>query len=286
MKDISLEEMQKMEFDILCFIKEKCDKNHLIYYLAYGTLIGAVRHKGFIPWDDDLDIFMPREDYDKFVEICRTEETGHYKLISYEIDKNFTAPLPKVVDDRTLLIQHYNFIEKVPLGVYVDIFILDGVGNNYQDAVNNYEKSFKNYRAWRKADLPMFSKGNSKLHDILRFVRNIKYKVHGIQYYLQKLSLYNSKMSFYDNRYVASLESGTTEARKEIYLYSDLGDGILWEFNGEKFRIPTNYDKVLRQYYGDYMQLPPEDQRVSNHSYTLTWKDDNENSNACIWHTP
>ena len=125
-KDISvnLEQMQKIEFDILKYIKDVCDRNGVIYYLAYGTLIGAVRHSGFIPWDDDIDIHMAREEYFRFVEILKMNPHPYYKLVSRDTDKAFTAPLPKVIDTRINLIQDYGFIEKVTLGPYVDIFIL------------------------------------------------------------------------------------------------------------------------------------------------------------------
>lgn len=131
MDEFTIQDVQKLEFDILKYIKKVCDENKINYYLAYGTLIGAVRHHGFIPWDDDIDIMMPREDFIKFVESTNKDKHDYFKVVCRENNTNFTAPLPKVIDSRTKLTQHYGFIEKVDLGVYVDIFILDGAGGGH-----------------------------------------------------------------------------------------------------------------------------------------------------------
>ena len=131
MREITVDENKALVLDVLSFIHTKCTENNIHYYLAYGTLLGAVRHGGFIPWDDDVDIFMPYTDYLKFVELMRKDRESRYKLVSYEMDKNFTSPLPKMIDSKTLLVQNYAFIEKVEIGTYVDIFILNGAGNEY-----------------------------------------------------------------------------------------------------------------------------------------------------------
>ena len=115
-KEFTIEKVQELEFGILKYIKELCEKYSIRYYLAYGTLIGAVRHKGFIPWDDDIDIMMPRNDYKRLLSILEKDSHPYYKLISYETNDLFQVPLPKIVDTRTVLIQDSDIIEPVPLG--------------------------------------------------------------------------------------------------------------------------------------------------------------------------
>lgn len=272
-KNITLVEMQAIELNILKFLKETCDKNHIIYYLAYGTLIGAVRHQGFIPWDDDIDVMMPREDYEKLVAIMSLNEHPYYKLISMDTFPEFTAPLPKIIDARTSLVQNYDYVERVPLGIYVDIFILDGVGGDLETARKFYQDAFSLYQKWRKADLKMFPTNHSKMYGLLRWIKNSPYKIKGIPYYLKKMKIHNSRYTFSESKYVSTLETGTDVPEKCIWEKERFGCGKNLEFNGEFFRVPNDYDIVLRSEYGDYMKLPPKEKRASNHIYTLEWKD-------------
>ena len=122
MKEISFEESKKLELDILLAVADFCNKNNLTYFLAYGTLIGAIRHKGFIPWDDDIDIQMPREDYNKFIETFSHER---YKTIApgTPLSKHSFV---KVIDTETVKIEAHKKYKKGFLGVDIDIFPLDG----------------------------------------------------------------------------------------------------------------------------------------------------------------
>lgn len=261
-EELSIREMQEIEFNILKFLKEICDANGLNYYLAYGTLIGTVRSNNFIPWDDDIDIQMPREDYLKLVKIFENDPHPYYKLVSAETDKEFTAPLPKIIDSRIIIDQDYGFIEKVPLGPYVDIFILDGAGDNYKDAINKYSCAYKLYKAWFYADLKL-----SGLN--LTSLKSLFFKLFGIKFWLNKLDKFSSNLSFYSAQYVSVLCAGTKNPKRNVWEYNDFGKGIEKEFHGIKFRIPNNYDYILRSEYGEYMKLPEKEKRVSHHKYKV-----------------
>lgn len=271
-REIKLKEMQDIEFGILYFLKQICDKFELRYYLAYGTLLGAVRHQGFIPWDDDVDVIMPRKDYYRLVNIMKEQETGYYKLVSFDTHPEFTAPLPKIIDTRTELIQHYDFIEKVPLGVYIDIFVMDGVADDYQEALQNYKNAYKRFIKWVRADSLLFPANRTKLYGLLRWVRNFPYKVHGMRHYMRKQRENNGQCSFYGSRYVACLDFMLGSPEQSVYEQTWFGNGTNLMFNGVEFRVPTDYGKVLHNYYGEYMTLPPEEERVTHHNYTVTWK--------------
>lgn len=270
-EEITLKESQQLVFEILKFYKQICDENNLTYYIAYGTLIGAVRHHGFIPWDDDIDVLMPRKDYNKLVEIMSNID-GRYKLVSYENNNKFTAPLPKIIDTKTELVQKYDFYERVPLGVYIDIFILDNAGNDFQEASSFYQNVYSIYRKWLKSDLKLFLNNKSKFRSILGFVKRLPYKIHGISYYLRRYTEYSSSYIDVNTKYVAATNAGTPEAERNVFLASDFGEGIDILFEDVCFRAPNNYQKLLEVEYGDYMKLPPKEKQVSHHMYELHWK--------------
>ena len=140
-EELSENKCKELELGVLKFIRDVSEKNGLRYYLTYGTLLGAVRHKGFIPWDDDIDIFMPYEDYLRFIQIENEKPDSRYRLVCRETNNKYTSALAKVIDTKTVLYQNYGFIENVELGLYVDIFVLNGVGDNYETAFKNTAKS-------------------------------------------------------------------------------------------------------------------------------------------------
>ncbi|MCU0082026.1 LicD family protein [Streptococcus danieliae] len=271
-EEFTLAKIQELELGILEYIKTICEKYGLRYYLAYGSLIGAVRHQGFIPWDDDIDIMMPRKDYQLLLGVLEKEPHPYYKLISMDTDPRFQVPLPKMIDTRTVLTQKYDLIEPVPLGVYVDLFLMDGAGDNYDQAVQQYDEAFQLYQYWKKSRLSFFPPSMSKVRGLLRWVKNLGYKLIGSQYFMDKLTAHNCRFDFYQSKYVATFETGTSQASKCIWHVDDFGEGTFLEFCGSLYPVPKSYDKVLKSEYGDYMTLPPKEKQVSHHSYTLKWK--------------
>lgn len=123
MKKITIEEAKKIELDILSYIDDFCKKNNIEYFINYGTLIGAVRHKGFIPWDDDIDISMTRENYDKFIEYYKNDKSK-YKLLALETNKHYFNNFAKIVDSTTR-IDNTRIYKSYPSGIFIDIFPMD-----------------------------------------------------------------------------------------------------------------------------------------------------------------
>ena len=267
--NIPLEVIQNYEFEILKYIRDVCDRNGLRYFLAYGTLIGAVRHQGFIPWDDDMDIHMPREDYLKFVEYVTKHPHPYYKLVSRETSPKFTHILAKMIDTRTKLTQKTDWSEKVQLGVYVDIFILDGAGNSRVEAETTYLAAYSIFHQWWNAVFIMFLPGWRR-RDSLRFwCENIPDKILGPRYYMDKHTAFCLQKPYYDYEYVGAMGASTEEPERNIWKREWFGNGTDVIFNNEVFRAPSDWDAVLRPEYGDYMVLPPPEKRHSTHKYEL-----------------
>ena len=122
-KQIPADVIKEIELSILDYIDDVCKTNHIKYYLAYGTLLGAIRHKGFIPWDDDIDIYLLRDDYMKFVKIVNEQRNDRYEILSIYNDDSYNYEFAKVIDKRTAL-NASNFIINKKEGVWVDVFPL------------------------------------------------------------------------------------------------------------------------------------------------------------------
>ena len=268
-KPVPLELIQTCEFEILKYIRDVCERNGLRYYLCYGTLIGAVRHQGFIPWDDDMDVHMPREDYLKFVEITQREPHPYYRLIARETEPKFTHILPKVIDTRTKLTQKTTWSEKVQLGVYVDIWVLDGAGNSVHEAETTYLAALSHRVQWEKSITIPFPPGWGRRYAFNRWWHHIPARLLGYRYLLDKYTNFCMQRPYDDYDYVGAMAAGTLPASRNVWKREWFGDGTDVLFNGEAFRAPSNWDAVLRPEYGDYMEPPPMEERTSTHRYTL-----------------
>ena len=272
-KMINIEDMKKLEFNMLKFLREICVKNNLRFYIIGGTLLGAVRHRGFIPWDDDIDVVMPREDFEKVVEIMNNSSQSRYKLFSVSNKEDYIYTFGKLIDTNTCLRE--NIKHNVSgLGIYLDIFPIDGLPDNTVLRKLHY---FKIYILKKLLYLTYYS--NFKSENIMK--KTIKKILLSFADKLGERKLINSiikiaKKYRYDNCDsigVITAGYGIKEIMpKEIYK-----ETVYLEFEGEKFPAPWKYKEYLTRIYGNYMELPPEEDRVTHHNYEVYWKDDEEN---------
>lgn len=280
LKELSLRDIQLGEFEILKKVHKICEELNIHYYLFYGTLLGAVRHKGFIPWDDDVDIVMPRKDYNVLMEYIKTNSDNlkPLKLMHYSTNKDYIYPIARISDERYTL--RFKNTKEYGLGLFIDVYPLDGCGNTTDEArkiwnknkikkfwvgvygINRYEKSTKN-----------------AFKSLLKYISMQVVKLFNVPKMIAQLDTDASKLSFDDYEYVGCTAwevSGLGYFRKEL-----LDGTISVEFEDGMFYAPKRYDEVLKETYGDYMQLPPENKRIPHHEYNA-YKNGRRNNNESI----
>lgn len=253
---LTLNEVKKIEIDILNYLKQICEENNLTYFLSYGSLLGAVRHKGFIPWDDDIDIVMPRNDYNKFLEFFKNNNTK-YKLINHQFDKKYIHLFSKLVDDNYIC-KEENIIDQ-NYGIFIDIFPLEGAGRSEKEAIKTCKKfEFYQKLIWYNL-LKKFPKSDNKIKDIFRFIFYLYSKVFGVEKSHKKYNKFVKKYNYDDNEYLSVNYAYKILSKKEI------GKGTKVFFEGEEYNTFNNYHNVLVKQFGNsYMQLPPESERITH----------------------
>ena len=255
MEAIGLEEVKKIQVEILKEVTRFCEDNGLRYFLAYGTLLGAVRHKGYIPWDDDIDIHMPRPDYEKFLELYSKKEGARYEVVTHEKDKNYHVPFAKIYLKGTLVSEY--FYKQSVFGVYIDIFPLDGIKSRWQAYLCGqgvrcmYIKTFK------------FCEGLSIARKLRLMVTKLILLPLSSHFILKTMRSIATKYNYQDCEYVCSFGSRT--ALREILPRTVFDEHVFLHFEGSEYRAPKGYDTYLTYKYGNYMQLPPVDKQVSTH---------------------
>ena len=254
MRELSKQECKEISLDILIDIADYCQKNNLTYYLSVGTLLGCIRHKGFIPWDDDIDIMMPRGDYRKLID----NYDGKYKIIDPHSGILYYS---KAYDPRTVKYEPgVDYHKHKPYGVDIDIFPLDGIVNDKEILEKMYKKDRFLELLLRLSNQPIFLRKNP-LKAINRIIPRIIGSKNIVRMIEKNAMRYDYETSDYVMRMRWSPHGFAGALPKEVY---DIAYG---EFEGHKFIIPKGYDLWLRTFFGDdYMVLPPEDKRTTHYS--------------------
>lgn len=252
-----LEQLKKIELDMLKEFVAVCNKLGLKYYLMGGTLLGAVRHKGFIPWDDDIDVAMPRKDYEIFMKEGQALLSEHLFLQNIDTDKEYNLNFAKIRNSETTFVELSCKDIKFNHGAYIDVFPLDYFPEKEKERKVFYRKNFI-YRIRLNASL------------FLPQNRRIRFR----------LSNFVLKIIFPSEKRVArkrelmfkSIPKSTQLANycgawgeREIVPEEWYGEGCKLQFEGLTVNAPVEYDKWLTKVYGDYMQLPPEEKRKGHH---------------------
>lgn len=256
---IESEELKKIQLDILKEVDSFCRQNNIQYYLAYGTLLGAVRHGGYIPWDDDIDIVMPRPDYERFKKEFYNSNND-YEIRDHEIDSNFLYSTGKIEYKNSELKENVQNPSK--LGVNIDVFVLDGIKANDQRVRN---KLF----CWNSLyNLKQVSpkKDRAAWKNIILVLGQILLKLVPLQFIVKRIIYISKAACEYDKtNYICPLVLPLK--RKNPIYEKEWFCPIELYFEGEKFYAPQNYDAILTCLYGDYMKLPPIDEQVTHHDF-------------------
>lgn len=254
----NLTETQRILLIMLKDFHQFCQKYSIQYYIIGGTFLGAVRHKGFIPWDDDIDVGIPREDYNKLFN-NKSKLPDYLRLMTTGYKKNTTSyAYAKLCNRETTLIENLN--ERRIEGIYIDIFPLDGAGNSMLESklvfmvsrfltrLLSINGSDNNFKGWRRLVTILVQKiDNEKLQ--------------------KKITNQLSKKSFHDNKYVGNL-LGAYKYR-EVILRTIFGSPSPYIFEEIEVYGPEISDQFLKHIYGNYMELPPKEERQSHHEYEL-----------------
>lgn len=262
-KEISEEEYKELLIQMLKDFHVFCKDNNIKYYAGYGTLLGAVRHQGFIPWDDDLDVVMLRADYNKFLILARKWQSI-YRVKSFEDDDKYPYNFAKIYDTRTVLTE--NLWNKYEMGVYIDIFPIDAWPQD--DEIIRKIRSIQKYvkiKAYRIGSIQGIKKNIALcgLKPIFSFLKlnNLICKIECIVNECSKIDGYVGN--------VAANNYGIKEKMERNWFEGQ----ILLPFENTYISAPKKYDNILHQLYGDYMTPPPEDDQKTHHTYLAWWRE-------------
>jgi len=259
-----LEKVKRIELNILEEIIRVCEKNNLDYFTVAGTTLGAVRHNGFIPWDDDIDIGMMRDDYEKFIEISPTELSEGYTITHFKYDRSIPTYFAKVRKDGTRFVEKYAKDINMHHGVFVDIFPYDYVPESEIER----KKYCRRVKLWNQlfiaksvSGLTFHRKKNILLMKTIRVFLHLMMKPVSKEYLFNKTDL---TMRSYNDDNDAKQVVCSRGLDEFINNYTDIFPTKDHTFESIKVAIPAKYDKVLRQQYGEYMELPPESERYNH----------------------
>lgn len=268
---LTLREIQMGSYGVLKRISKICSDHNWKWFLTYGTLIGAVRHKGIIPWDDDIDIMMPRPDYEELKKYFIKNKEALYplKLFDKVAVRKYPHMIARVSDQR----YHLVFENEVDygIGLFVDIYPLDGVGNDLKKAIRLTRKAKKQASLCFLTSRKRFATDNteSRIKMLIKKPAYIWAKLMGNQHYINKLNSLAQTYSYADSEYVACVAwpVGNKYGRERDVFKKYIFETTMIAFEDDEFPAPKGYDKFLSITYGDYMKPPSEAGKKTHHTY-------------------
>lgn len=255
--------LKKIELDMLVALDEVCKKINVAYFLAEGTLLGAIRHKGFIPWDDDIDVCMLRKDYEKFLSIGQKYLPAEIFIQTFDTDQEYSLGFCKLRNTGTTYIETSASRQEINHGIFIDIFPIDYYPENRMEAtILELKRKFLTYRitdAFYFPDVPKYSLAGRLLRTLSR-----------IAYPSARTALIKRDKLFKSVKESSLVcNYGSTWGKKEIMPYKVYHDSMDVEFEGHRLKAPIEADQYLRNLYGDYMELPPVEKRVGHHDAVI-----------------
>lgn len=270
MDDFSLRKLQLEELKILEEFIRICEKHKLRYYMLGGTLLGAIRHKGFIPWDDDVDVTMPREDYEIFLKLPENEYNPQFKLVTYENSEKYRYPWARIENENIKIINHSANIPREE-NAWIDVIPLDGFPDS---AIKRFFHKIHLSFWWNLNQIVQYD----ELVDQKRKrsgLGKMAVKIAGAFKWINRIVGYKTCLKHLNSILMKyPYNSDTKEVINflaaygfdETFLRESFAEIEKYDFEGRRINGPKGYDSVLRRIYGDYMDLPPIDQRNKHHA--------------------
>ncbi|WP_348920671.1 LicD family protein [Enterococcus rotai] len=273
--DNIVKQLQKKELEILKFVDNFCQTNDIPYFLSAGTLLGAIRHKGFIPWDDDIDLGMTRENYERFIQLVpKALKDTDYMLQTYKTDAGYPLPFLKIINLTTTLVESNAKDGNAKNGVFIDIFPFDVVPDN--KALRWLQiKKCKLLTFVIHTKMNYYTRAQTPVGGMIYKLLNLFWGRYSVRELLEKrqkeIEKYNQS-----NNHNMSIVTATTEFRTETLSKTEINDVIRIPFEDGMFLANSNYERMLEQSYGDYMKFPPVEERGTRHDIVYLQLDDFE----------
>lgn len=264
MRQVTPQEIKQIQLELLHEFHGFCIKHDLKYSLCAGTLLGAIRHQGYIPWDDDIDVMMPRRDYQRLLQIYHSNK---YSLYHYSTQKSYMLPYAKLCDNRTILKE--NSVYESDYGIDIDIFPLDF----FPDSVEESEKWSK-HLGYLKDIITLknltLSKDRALVKNLTVFLGRFVLLPLPMKLVVRKVDVLAQKYADKIDGFLGNMTNGY-RMRERNPMAKRLVDV---DFEGKKYKAVENYDEYLKGLFNNYMELPPEEKRVSTHTITAYWKEE------------
>jgi lipopolysaccharide cholinephosphotransferase len=262
-KEIRLRDLQLKSLEIFLYFKDLCEKHELQFFLCGGTCIGAIRHKGFIPWDDDIDVFMPRDDYERLGDLWNNHaDIERYSYCRTNKDVNYKHPMSTIRDNNTTFIRDYQAHLDINHGVRIDIIPIDGCPESKIKRFIQIGWAFVFHLFNREATTSTHFKYIGLISSmILRIVKKKETRYKIWKHAEKQMTKYPIDSN---TKYVTDLVSAFRFIRLK-YLKEYFQGAIYKEFEGYQMPVPIGYDGYLKMAFGDYMKIPPKENQVPKH---------------------
>ena len=266
---MTLDEIQRLSLEGLLLFRKIVEDNNLRYYLAWGSLLGAVRHKGFIPWNDDIDVWMPRKDYNILLSKANAFSTKEWKLMHNSVNHNYLFTWAKFANTNTIRIPS-PFVSGLNIGLAIDIFPLENINLPYKEA----EEELFSKSAYLDNCIDSYhpSTYDKDIPLLKLFLRRLYFKLRCLAYrpYHETMKEYDDLFIHYDD---SSLSVGECMGpKKRIFKKEWFSDSIELEFENESFKAPAKFNEILTVLYGDFMTIPPKGEQISHPNHHIFWK--------------